>query len=265
MASIKHLIPLSIRQFVWNQMKASQMVDRPKHTTSLNQANKVLNCMIAYNEYGGYCVPISSKQRIAVQLILKGEVYEPDTINYMRTNCGDGDIIHAGTFFGDFLPGLSSGIGPENKIWAFEPNPENYKCASITKQINQLDQVVLHNAGLGAEPSKAQMMVQNEKGVNLGGASTIVSKDHQKGQLVEIEIASIDNAIPNHRKISIIQLDVEGYEEQALKGAIETIKRCKPIIILENLPDESWLKENILSLGYKATGKLHHNTVFKVE
>jgi hypothetical protein len=31
----------------------------------------------------------------------------------------------------------------------------------------------------------------------------------------------------------LIQLDVEGFEENALKGAYQTIQRCKPVIIIE--------------------------------
>jgi hypothetical protein len=64
------------------------------------------------------------------------------------------------------------------------------------------------------------------------------------------------------RHVSIIQLDVEGFEQPALMGAMETIKRCKPILILENCPEPDWLAENILSLGYRISGNLHKNTVF---
>ena len=37
----------------------------------------------------------------------------------------------------------------------------------------------------------------------------------------------------------LIQLDIEGYELKALKGAIETIKKYKPVICVELC--ESWL------------------------
>ena len=55
-----------------------------------------------------------------------------------------------------------------------------------------------------------------------------------------------------HRNVSIIQLDVEGFEQPALKGAMTTIARCRPILILETLADHTWFTERILCLGYRA-------------
>jgi len=67
--------------------------------------------------------------------------------------------------------------------------------------------------------------------------------------------------LPSDRHIAIIELDVEGFEKPALAGALETIKRCKPILILETLPEEDWLNENIFNLGYRKMGKVHENTI----
>ncbi len=221
--------------------------------------------MVAYNKYGGYFTPISSQQRPAVQEVLKGSVYEPETIKFMREHCGDGDIIHAGTFFGDFLPGLSTALSPKAKVWAFEPSHENFRCAQITKQINKLQNVELINCGLGEMKSVVSMLVATEDGTNLGGASMIVEED-SKGKLIDIEISRIDDMVPVDRHVSILQLDVEGFEKEALAGGSELIKRCSPILILEDNNDiikTEWFEDNILSLGYNVTRTLHENTVLE--
>ena len=62
-----------------------------------------LKCFVSYNKYGGYCVPESSRFRPAALAILSNDIYEPKTIEFMMSNCADGDIIHAGTYFGDFF------------------------------------------------------------------------------------------------------------------------------------------------------------------
>ncbi|CAH9018420.1 hypothetical protein [Candidatus Nitrosacidococcus sp. I8] len=51
-----------------------------------------LKCTIAYNQYGGYCIPQSSSYRAEAQSILLGKVYEPKTIEYLLTHCGDVEI-----------------------------------------------------------------------------------------------------------------------------------------------------------------------------
>ena len=113
---------------------------------------KGLDClagMIAYNKFGGYCLPLDSIQRPALQATLRGIVWEEQTVEFMRKNSRGGDIIHAGTYFGDFLPGLSQACDKGAVIWAFEPNPQNHRCAEITCLINGLLNVNLHNVGLG--------------------------------------------------------------------------------------------------------------------
>ena len=226
--------------------------------------NEVLNVSIAYNKYGGYCTPLSNQHRTLNQKFLMGDVFEPETIEYMMKHAGEGDIVHAGTFFGDFLPALSKAIHKDGHIWAFEPNSENYRCAQITMILNGISNVHLINSGLGEESSKANMLVKDSKGRGLGGSSKVIVSENEKTVTETVNIVSLDEVIPQDRLISILQLDVEGYEEQALKGAMKTIERCRPILILEDdhhVTRGTWFKNNILPLGYKVSGKLHYNAL----
>ena len=80
---------------------------KPTRLTCLEHAsNRLLQCCIAYNKYGGYCVLLSSRHRPAAKKILAGEVWEADTIEFVKSNCGDGDLVHAGTLLGRFPAGI---------------------------------------------------------------------------------------------------------------------------------------------------------------
>lgn len=224
--------------------------------------SKTLNVHIAYNKYGAYCMPVSSEHRTLNQRILKGEVFEPETLKYIAENVKQGDIIHAGTFFGDFIPAFSQSVSKKAKVWAFEPNPESFRCAQITMMLNDVQNVSLVNAGLGDKVSRINLTTKDKKGVSLGGASTITGL--KKGSEIMIDVQTIDSFIPDDRDISIVQLDVEGFEKQVLMGALKTIKRCRPILILEDdhgFTRSKWFVENILSLNYKTDRKLHYNQV----
>ncbi len=227
-----------------------------------------LKCAVSYNRYGAYCVPLESQHRPAVRKILAGDVHEPDTIEFLRSNCSDGDIVHAGTYFGDFLPALSQGIAPGAKVWAFEPNSESYRCAKATVLLNDIANVELFNAGLGARRETLPLLTIDPNGVTRGGASRLISGNPPPtGHTEMVPIVTIDEVIPLDRRVSIIQLDVEGHEQPALAGAMRTISRCYPIIVVEILADSTqlssnWFTENIVHLGYRHTGFLHGNTVF---
>lgn len=246
--------------------KNSKIANAYKNSNKLN----VLDCKVSYNKYGGYCVPSSSYQRPAAKAVLSGKVYEPDTLEYMRSRCGSLDIVHAGAFFGDFLPALASVVSADSIVWAFEPNRENYRCAKITADINDLKNVRLVHAGLGCQRDTLRIQTTDASGRSLGGGSRIKSEADYACESESVNIVTIDEIIPSNRNVGILQLDVEGYEKEALIGAIRTIKRCLPVILIENLPESTlleseWFDETILSLGYKARGRLHRNVVFSCQ
>lgn len=129
--------------------KLFNILARPNFSKEEYEALEALKCKVSYNKYGGYCVHLSSQHRPAAQKILANDVHEPKTIEYILSNCNNGDVVHAGTYFGDFLPALAKGVASDAKVWAFEPNPENYHCARITLEINNITNIVLTNAGIG--------------------------------------------------------------------------------------------------------------------
>jgi FkbM family methyltransferase len=224
---------------------------------------KPVEFLVGSNAFGRYCVPAASRHRKAARKILSGEVYEPETIAFMASNCGSGDIVHAGTYFGDFLPALSHALQSEGLIWGFEPSRENFCCASMTIELNRLQNVRLMNAALGTKPSTMPLGVRAADGLALGGGSRLAHEREVGVDYEEATIVVLDDVVPRERRISILQLDVEFFEQEALAGALSVIRRSLPIIILETVPsDEIWFRDNILALGYGFCRKVHRNSIF---
>ena len=217
-------------------------------------------CIIAQNCHGLYCIPMHSAQRPAASAVINHCVWEPETIALVCKFADVGDVIHAGTFFGDFLPPISRALFPFAKLWAFEPNSENFQAAAITCRLNGLKNVELHRCGLGEGTYRRTLKI-GEDGTSLGGASHILERDAESGEdAEEITLVAIDSVIPRDRRVSVLQLDIEGYERAALAGAVDTIIRWRPLIILETLP-EDWVREHLTPLGYRVAGHCHGNSV----
>jgi len=218
---------------------------------------------IATNRYGSYCVPVSSRHRPAARAILDGKVWEAGTLAFLASHCGAGDIVHAGTYFGDFLPALSRAVAEDALVWAFEPSSENFRCAEITLKLNAIGNVVLTQAALGARETEALLRTGTNKRA-AGGASAIAAERRDGFSYESVRVVAIDAVIPLNRTVSIIQLDVEKYEQQVLEGALATIRRCRPLLILENPPaDQSWFAENVLAMGYEEAGRVDVNRLFR--
>jgi FkbM family methyltransferase len=209
-------------------------------------------------------VPASSRHRPAARAILDGEVWEAETLAFLAGRCGSGDVVHAGTYFGDFLPALSRAIAEGARVWAFEPASENFRCAEITLKLNAIGNVTLTHAALGAGPADVLLCIGTEGQRSAGGSSAIAS-EKVAGRIYEtVRVVSLDEIIPGDREVSILQLDVEKYEQQALAGALATIRRCRPLLVLENLPaDPSWFAASILSLGYEHAAPVDVNQVLR--
>ena len=163
------------------------------------------------------------------------------------------------------MPALSINCDEESKIWAFEPIKEHYKCASITLLLNKIENVNLSHAGLGNINKPHIMMVKDEDGRSLGGGSLVIgNQENIDSESIEsIDIVCLDEYIPKDRSISIIHLDIEGFEQQALEGAMMLIKKNLPVLILETLPDNNWLRDHLFSIGYKVEREILGNTILE--
>jgi FkbM family methyltransferase len=240
-----------------------------------------MKCIIAKNKYGEYSIPefMTSLGRFgndAGRIVHEGGVYESETIRFMISNCEQGDIIHAGTSFGSFLPAISNSCS--GLIWAFEPSPMLFKCAQDTIRLNGLKNIKINNIGLSDKPDNAWIR-------SLAPCPAVFSNEKygklppdRKPEFESIKIDTIDNLIPQDRHVSILQLDIEKGEEPAIRGALKLIKRCFPILIIESLgkgpsgkpqrmPDillkNGWYQKNIFNLGYTYAGSVHANVVLK--
>lgn len=242
---------------------------------------EILDVTICENEFGKYCVPNNTIQEGVGRIVKKGVVYEGCTVRFIRDNCEGKDVIHAGSFFGDMLPALSE---KANHLWAFEPVKENFRCSQITKILNDLKNVTLVNCALGSENQKSKIQIKRLSGESLGGCCSI-ERRVKKAEAESIKIIRLDDFLKttNSKEVSIIHLDIEGFEEKALKGSLETIQSSYPILILEAIEDQKyneslileskWFKENIFTLGYELAdfdgvmgdsgykGRVHGNVV----
>lgn len=263
-----HPLRRRVRRSLRQGKRAGSRTAPPSH--SLQDAAVTLPpdapaAVVASNEHGAYCVPQSSLHRPVARTILDARVWEPKTLDLVRSADVSGDIVHAGTFFGDFIPALARSREPGAIVWAFEPNRENYRCASITIELNDLENVVLTHAGLSRRNDTALLATSDRKGVALGGGSQLIDDPSSAEGLSneQVNLVAIDEVVSGDRSVAVIQLDVEGHEQEALAGAMRTIERCRPLIVLETLPADSWVAEQLVPLGYRVAETIDANTVLR--
>ena len=167
-----------------------------------------------------------------------------------------GSMIHAGTFFGDMLPSFSRKTA--GTVYAFEPVMENYLLARAVMSSNRLRNVMLMHAGLAAEPGVAQVQTNRGKR-HFGGASRIVSDPTKNAfRPQQVPVMTVDQFHVDD--LSLIQLDVEGFELPVLQGAVETIRDRQPVIVIED--NRNNCAAFLADLGYAEVGQVGLDRVY---
>lgn len=223
---------------------------------------------IAVNEYGFYCVPDLYKAREVPNVLFQGAVYEPDTIRLMRRLCGSGDVIAGGAFIGDFLPALEDGLSTKAYVHTFEPNPISRAATEMTIALNGLKRIKLHPCAVGAEDAVLHLQVAKPGGEAMGARAKITDTPVE-GATIDVPVRTLDDLVGLTRKVSLVQLDIEGHEYPALQGAQKLIARHAPTIILEapkawqQRDYEAKLTELFPDLAYRFCGALERNAVYR--
>ena len=57
----------------------------------------------------------------------------------------------------------------------------------------------------------------------------------------DVQVIRLDNL--NYHDINYIKIDCEGYEYRILQGAEQTIRRCRPIMVIEQKPHDAYSKD----------------------
>ena len=150
-------------------------------------------------------------------------------------------IIDVGANSGQFSK-VASYFYPEARIDAFEPLPNLY--SKIKKTFQNKKNIRTHNVALGNENGTIMFNKNNYGHISsiLEISSTNKHYPKQKNDLNQIivDIKTLDtlDLIKNKTKgNALLKLDVQGYELEVLKGAVETIKNIDYIVIEANLEE----------------------------
>ena len=157
--------------------------------------------------------------------------WEPDVVRTLAKLVSPGDaVLDIGAHIGFYTLLLARLVGPKGQVVAFEPLPGNFEILAENIRLNQCSQVRAINKAVMGSGGKLEVTLSQDEPLP-GGTSML--NDHG-GQQVAVDAVSLDEFFGSARvPLSLIKMDVEGAEEQVLRGGRKTIESLHPTLVIE--------------------------------
>jgi FkbM family methyltransferase len=120
------------------------------------------------------------------------------------------------------------------EVHAFEPFPPILPRLRAHITENNISNIVVHAVGLGE--AEAELPFYSPPEGNLGTGSFVPElKQGNRDEQLTLKVVAGDAYFPKAgiTRVDFIKIDIEGYEKAALAGLRETLRRHRPIVLME--------------------------------
>lgn len=197
-------------------------------------------------------------------LLNYGPFFERSTLEKFTTLAKENStIIDVGANAGLFTILASKTVGPNGKIYAFEPTPSTFSILRENIKVNNCTNAIAVPIALSNCKEKVSMVTPptTKKGYN-DAWNQMQKSQTPNDPVANIEANTLDNFIDENgiKQVDLIKVDIEGAELYFLQGAQKLLTaKNRPIVIFEcyegHCNDFGYRKKDILELftsyGYK--------------
>ena len=122
-------------------------------------------------------------------------------------------------------------VGSFNRVIAFEPVALFRECLEHNVQGKNFE---VQPIALGDQDTQGTMIITEDN----SGHSHLDPATMGAGNVPVVRLDTL-----NFHDVSYIKIDCEGYEYRILQGAEQTIRRCRPVIVIEQKPHDAYSKQ----------------------
>lgn len=178
-----------------------------------------------------YAVPFFARSNVALTLWVNPSVVDPaEEFVYDFLKPGD-TFVDVGANIGCVTAAGALATGHGGRVLAIEAHPRTFQYLRKTVAVNHFQNVTMLNVAVGAEKGVLRFSDEKRKDDN-----NCVSPDQSRG--LEVPCVPLGDILQEHQidRISLLKIDVEGFEMQVLRGAGATLDRvdCLYVEVLEH-------------------------------
>lgn len=147
-------------------------------------------------------------------------------------------VADVGANYGQYAFHLANLVGPQGRVYAFEPFPTT--CAALRRIVTALgvdDRVEVVPKAVGREPGtiRITMPLRADGSTDTGRAWAVPPDSDAPAdqRTVELPRTTLDDELLAAGRVSFLKIDVEGSDLLALQGAERLLGRDRPALLVE--------------------------------
>lgn len=194
-----------------------------------------------------------------VPWLLLDDVHEPSETRCIRDCLAPGGtFVDVGANIGYYSVLAATAVGPEGRVYAFEPEPVNFATLGRNVALNGLANVVAEPRACSDRTGTIPLYLDE---TNAGGHHLHDSKDGAAATMIGT-VALDEYFAESGRPIDLIKMDIQGHEPVALRGMMNLLRRNPrtklitefdaPMISKAGESPEAYL-DALRSLGFRFT------------
>lgn len=244
----------------WSRFARLSIAGRVVRRVALTMSRRLSAAEITYRDTNGYIRVANPADHLELVGLI-GAV-EPLPLRAVGRIRASDWVIDVGANVGNVTAALCRLVESDGLVWAIEPLPRNVKRLAELRALNDLKQLEVLEGALSSVNGRSEIRLPTSG--HSGWASFTKSWDIDR--TLEVATWRLDDlvaAAPKDRRLSFIKIDVEGFELDVLRGAAETLRTYRPMVLCEFnnilLKDAGHSSYELLSafdnLGYVIAGR----------
>ena len=195
-------------------------------------------------EYAGVTLKFSYIKKDHISMSWeKGEFYEQKLLEKIKSLGLNGVYVDVGGHHGNHSIYFDKFCNSE-KVVCIEGNPFNFEYLKKNTILNDCKNI-LYNEIVSEKQGDVLTMVYDLQNT---GSSMVVTEHNKSNSGKDMKSVTnttntLDNILGNEDNISLIKIDIENYEYNALSGAQYIIDKHHPVIVIELHPDNIYYDE----------------------
>lgn len=157
-----------------------------------------------------------------------------------------------GAYFG-YYGLLVKSLDSEISVVFCEPDPENASLIHETLGRLPVNGARLIEAAVSAAAGRASFVADPVSGAtgSLTAGESAAYRNWGESRLIDVETVTLDDVVGGDAALDMLKIDVEGHEEDVVRGGLRTLERCRPLVLFECFHGGGDICECLEQLGYE--------------